>query len=154
MATVKMPGLKLFARKLKNIEKNVSDTKRLHGEVVVLYEQWVKRNFDVEGSNHDNRSLKWKPLSEVTVALRRGQSRRILQDTGQLKQRWSRTFNEKQAVLKSAQNYSKIHEHGGQIKFGNQPVDIPQRKIFPEKKQGIKIIRPAVERYLKRAFKK
>ena len=159
MASVKMPGLKKFASRLKSIEKSLSNTRQLHGETVVLYERWVKLNFIAQGKDHDKSSLHWKPLSETTKALRSkgrrtGSNPKILQDTGQLRQRWTRIFNEKEARFKSAQNYSSLHERGGTSKLGGKTFKVPQRKIFPVKKQGIKIIKPAVKRYMKRAFKR
>ena len=159
MATVKMPGLKPFARKLQSTSKSLSNTKRLHGEAVILYEQWVKQNFRAQGKDHDRSSLHWKKLSKTTLSIRRNRRRSptnstiILRDSGQLSLRWSRRFDNRQAEFKSAQNYSSLHERGGTSKLGNKTFDVPQRKIFPENKQGRKIIKPAIDIYLKRAFK-
>jgi len=161
MASVKMPGLKKFARRLKSIEKSVSNTRRLHGESVVLYEQWVKRNFIKEGKLHDSSAKHWKKLSPITLHKRKTRKRApkttddILRDFGWLYLKWSRTFNDKQARFKSNQGYSSVHEHGGKSYLEDEKIWIivPQRKIFPEKKQGKKIIRPAIDRYMKRAFK-
>ena len=160
MADIKMPGLKNFAKKLKATEKKiVSGKKVFHAEGVVLYERWVKKNFDAQGKNHKIGSFKWKKLSKMTLEIRRTRkkspntSKNILMDNGQLKQRWFRRISDKDGRFTSGQNYSSLHEHGGWSYLNGRKFRVPQRKIFPNKTQGQEIIRPAFKRYVKNSFR-
>ena len=153
---VKITGLKRFARKLKSIDKKLANRRTVHAKMVVLYEAWVKRNIDANGSLHDDSRLKWESLSFATLMIRRTRkkaptnSTNILRDTGQLRQRWFREITNKQGKLTNAQDYSKYHENGPRkIKvFGKASATLPRRKIFPDDKQGKKIIAPAVQGFV------
>lgn len=157
---VKVTGLKSFSKRLKSIEKKISQRRGVHGRMVALYEAWVKRNINANGTLHEDSRLKWQKLSFTTLIIRRTRkkspttSTNILRDSGQLRQRWFRRISDKEGVLTNAQDYSKYHEDGPRkIKvFGKTPATLPRRKIFPTEEQGRKIIEPVVKGFVKDVF--
>ena len=157
MPQIKMPGLKPWARKMVRRGENISKTEVLLARAIVVYDQWVQKNFQADGKLHDSGSLHWKPLSQVTIRMRRkgkrGGGAQILRDTRRLQRDWDRNWNTKQASLKSKVGYSILHERGGETIINKRRVKVPQRKIFPEKKQGQKIIKPVVDDFFKNAIK-
>lgn len=111
---------------------------------------WIDKNFKAEGKLHDDNSLHWKPLSKTTVALRRKHTTTILQDTGRLKSGWDIQVLGNNATVRSRVNYSSLHEFGGTAQLGGKTFRVPKRKILPDDKQALKIVVPAVEKYLKK----
>lgn len=157
---VKVTGLKSFSKKLKSIDKKLSQRRGVHSRMVVLYEAWTKRNINANGTLHDDSRLRWQKLSFATLQIRRTRkksptnSTNIMRDSGQLRQRWFRNISDKEGVLTNAQDYSKYHEDGPRkIKvFGKAKATLPRRKIFPDAAQGRKIVEPAVKGFVKDVF--
>ena len=124
---------------------------------------WVGKNFQKEGGEHKNSSLKWKGLSPVTIANRRQKSSVILNDTGQLRNKWKVRATSNSGVLQSEQNYSSIHEDGGVstithrygVRLKNPvTINVPQRKIFPDKSQADQIILSSANAFINHAVRK
>lgn len=83
---------------------------------------WVARNFEDDGTEQ-----KWKPLSPNTVAQRRKGSNRPLQDTGRLKQSWTKSTGNPHIIgdtvsVTSNMKYAPYHE------FGTGPYTIKPKK--------------------------
>ena len=151
MASIKggISGIKSVGIAISNNKKRSSNIKNQRGlftASTLAIEAWVKRNFRADGRNHDESRYYWPPLKASTIAARRkGRgvgTPKILRDTGNLQNRWSRIITNKQGILKSQQNYSGIHEGG--------TSRIPQRKIFPTEKQGRSIVRPVFETWIRK----
>ncbi|NJM10615.1 MAG: hypothetical protein HC889_00680 [Synechococcaceae cyanobacterium SM1_2_3] len=73
---------------------------------------WVDRNFKQGGIESP-----WRPLSPNTVAARRKGSSAILQDTGRLKQSWTRAAGNPRVMgdvvfITSNVKYAEFHENG------------------------------------------
>jgi len=107
--------------------------------------KWIQDNFRSEGANAVSGG--WAPLSDLTIALRRNKNRegtKILQDTGNLKNRWKRFYTDEDAYIESGVGYGWKHELGDPHNTWNgHPAPIPKRKILPTKTQiwpGIKKI--------------
>lgn len=140
----------LFLSSNKRRQKGLSNMRAVNLKAVITMEAWVKRNFNAEGRLHKEGRLSWPALSASTIEKRRkggaSGNPKILQDTGNLKNRWSRSASAKRGVFRSQQNYSGTHENGRGI--------IPQRKIFPTEEQGQEIVRPVYEGWIKKVINK
>jgi len=141
-----LSSIKGLISKYDKRKKNLKNRRGVNLSAVVTIEAWIKRNFTNEGKDHDDPGLRWPPLKASTIKnRRRGRgvgSPKILQDTGNLRNRWDRKADNRSGLLRSRQNYSSIHEEGRPSR------NIPQRKIFPTKRQGQDIIRPVYEAWI------
>jgi hypothetical protein len=137
---LRLKGMTRFVSGVKKIPKGLKNMRGTNLAAVGVYESWIKRNIDAGGTLH--KSHRWKPLAESTIERRRkGKKKRghkILQDTGALKNRWFREATNEYGKIRSAVEYSSVHE------YGKKPV--PQRRIFPERKQGNEIVAPVYEK--------
>jgi phage gpG-like protein len=84
---------------------------------------WVARNFKDEGTEE-----KWRPLSAKTIAQRRKNSNRILQDTGRLRMSWGPAAGNPTVLgdtvrVTSNVKYAAAHE------FGTKRL--PKRRMTP-----------------------
>ena len=151
--TIKKTGVKRVIDKNKIRLNKLQHPQKALNLATLLMRKWIDQNFVAEGRKHDNHALHWKDLSEFTLSLRRkggkSHSDKILQDTGRLKTSWMLGANDKFGFVKSAVNYSGIHEYGK----GTGRGSIPKRKIFPTQKQGEKIVLPAFEKFLEELAK-
>ena len=142
---VKVVGLEPFGKKVAKRIAKLSNMHPVYKKAVVLYFQWVQRNWNAAGGLHENSSLKWDELADSTIVRRRkkGKGAEILKDTGNLRRDWDLLSNRSRGIVRSQHFYSVFHEEGGK---NNRP---PQRKIFPETDQAYKIVYPAFEAHLK-----
>jgi len=93
----------------------------LHARYAVIASQWIDRNFQQQGALVGG----WKPLRPNTVIGRRKQSSVILQDTGLLRASFVPAWDDKEAVVGSADKRSLWHEKG------TKPYSIaPKNRIF------------------------
>jgi phage gpG-like protein len=142
---VKYKGINKLIIGMKGANKKLTKKRPVFLAAVIIYEQWIKRNFQVDGGLHENKKFKWKPLKETTIAARRGKGPvKILRDTGRLMRDWHRSATDKGFNIRSGVFYSRIHEKG------HKKSNIPQRKIFPTDKQGYKIVKPVFDRFMKK----
>lgn len=149
-SSVTMVGLRSFARELARIHRATGNLGPAYKAAAVLYRQWVGKNFDAEGRLHDNSSLYWKRLKESTKRRRRkkGRGAKILRDSGGLARDWDLFSSSTGARLRSAVYYSSVHNEGVSNAGRSRNVVIPKRQIFPEDKQGQKIIAPAFNKHI------
>jgi len=120
-------------------------------KAAIAYHGWVLKNFASEGK-HSGKP--WKPLKQSTIDRRKkgkGKgSAKILQDTGQLRQRWTIGANKKRGLVRSAAKsdsnifYSSFHEKG---------KGVPKRKIFPTKKVGLEITRKVYQMHIDKTWR-
>ena len=152
---LKINGVASTITSLKNTKSRLSNTNVPIKKTVTDFFIFVQRNFRTEGGSHKldagRYGTKWKDLSDATVARRlrkkgRRVTLRILQDTGDLRQRWDLLVTKSKGVLKSRQDYSRIHDKGG---IGSKGQRIPQRKILPGDKDGMAIAMKHFKRHVK-----
>lgn len=152
-SSVKVKGLRPFARKVGNRSKRLQNMEPAYKRAVILYHGWILRNFAAEGKLHDDAKFHWKPLKPTTLRRRRqrGRGGKILQDTGGLRRDWELTSSSRQGVVASQKFYSSVHEDGAIVKKRGDKggtFEIPQRKIFPAIPQARTIIQPAFDAHL------
>lgn len=143
-------GLKFFheewKKRIDHIHKRLKERRATNAKCVVFLGKWIQDNFKSEGRKAIGGGG-WEPLSDLTIALRRNKGRestRILQDIGNLKNKWKQFYTDQDAYIESGVNYGWKHNLGDpRNKWMGHLAPIPQRKILPTKKQiwpGIKEI--------------
>lgn len=133
---VKVTGAKEFVTKLSKTSKNIQNMKPAYKKAVVLYHQWIQKNFQANGKLHENSKFHWGTLADSTVRWKNRTGRdpsTILVQTGNLRRDWDLTSTSQYGLIRSGHYYSKFHEEG---------IGVPQRKIFPEESQAMKFIQP------------
>lgn len=143
-------GLQSAIKKMSKRLDAIQNKRPMYKAASVVMLNWIDKNFKAEGKNHENSSLHWKKLSRITVKKRRKNTTTILQDTGRLKQGWDIFSSNNKATVRSKVNYSEIHEKGGASIIEGVTVTVPQRKILPTQQQGLKIVMPAIQHYIKK----
>jgi len=130
---------------IRDKHQRLKKRKDTHAKCTLFIENWIHKNFRSEGE--EATGSKWVPLSDLTIALRRNKGRdttRILQDTGDLRNKWKKFYTDEDAYVESGVNYGWKHELGDPNNtWIGHPAPIPQRKILPVKDQvwpGIKKI--------------
>ena len=90
----------------------------------------------------------WSPLSEATRARkgRGGESSKILQDTGVLRESYVSKVGRSQVAVGTPIVYSKPHEEGTER--------LPQRKMLPSKRRGLEIALDATRGFVKTKVKR
>ena len=136
-------------------------------KAAILVLSWTQRNIKQEGALHKNRKYAWPPLAESTkrarinknLGKRKGRNTRrarkaipisagrtpMLRDTSHLIQGFTFLVTAKRAKVINRVEYAPDHEFGK----GN----VPQRKMFPDTKQGREIINPAFKALVRKATK-
>ena len=130
-------GMKFFHKKwedwIKETHQKLKKRKDTNAKCTAYIGTWIQKNFKSEGKEAIGGG--WAPLSDLTIALRRNKGRdttRILQDTGNLKNRWKRFYTDEEAYIESGVSYGWKHELGDPTNTWNgKPAPIPQRKIRP-----------------------
>lgn len=143
-------GIKLIS---KAWEESIRDTlsklkkrKDTNAKATAYVGTWIQGNFQSQGEKAVSGG--WKPLSPLTISLRikgkKNASPRILEDRGNLKNRWKRFYTDVDAYIESGVDYAAKHDKGDpHNKWNGRPAPIPARKILPVKDQvwpGIKKI--------------
>lgn len=108
---VTVRGMREVQRMLRKLGASVArgvGTTSLHARYAIIASQWIDRNFQQEGGLVGG----WRALRPNTIAGRRKRSSRILQDTGLLRASFVPAWDEKAAVVGSAQKVSLWHEKG------------------------------------------
>lgn len=142
-------GIKLISKQWENwlneTHQKLKKRKDTNAKCTAFIGTWIQKNFKSEGAESIGGS--WAPLSDLTIALRRNKGRettKILQDVGNLKNKWKRFYTDEDAYIESGVNYGWKHDQGDPHNTWNgYPAPIPQRKILPVSKQiwpGIKTI--------------
>jgi phage gpG-like protein len=81
-SSLKVTGLEETLRDLRTMTKNAQDMSQIHASVALAVRGMQLRHFD---RGEDSAGSRWKPLSALTMALRRGGGGKPLLDTGQLR---------------------------------------------------------------------
>jgi phage gpG-like protein len=156
LLTKQMMGIKFVSQKwdawITETHKKLKRRKATNAKCTAHIGKWIQENFKSEGQKAVGGG--WKPLSPVTVAMRRtgkGEgSPKILQDTGQLKNRWKRFYTDQDAYIESGVEYGWKHEEGDpHNRFMGRSAPIPKRKILPTRKQIWPDIRKIYKIFLK-----
>lgn len=146
---LKAIGLATIQRRMRQRSIRMKNMRPANLAAATEIRKWVDKNFQAQGSLHDDPRLKWKELSQSTIKARRKGKKpgnKILQDTGRLKNSFEISANDRFGTVKNRVNYSVVHEEGTR--------KIPQRKIFPEIKQAEKIVRPVYDHFLNKRIVK
>ena len=129
-------------------EKQMQDLRPAHLAAAIGLRRWVDKNFKADGRLHENGRYHWKPLKASTIKQRRkgkGKGKpQILRDTGRLSADFIPTASKEKGKVVNKTPYAVYHE-GGAPKAG-----LPQRKMFPTRAQGVKIVIPYYEGFLNR----
>jgi phage gpG-like protein len=129
-------GLTRLKGKMARRKKNLDNRSRFYQRAVVYVDAWIQKNFKTQGEPFGG----WQPLSPVTIARRRKGPKarlgeKILQDTGQLKSRWKKTWGARQGIIQAGVPYAVYHDEG---------LGAPKREILPEKE----MVNPAIKKIL------
>ena len=127
---VSVKGLHQVQRMLRQLGASVArgaGTTSLHARYAIIASQWIDRNFQQEGGLAGG----WRSLKPNTLASRRKGSGRILQNTGLLRASFLPAWDDKRAVVGSAQKVSLWHEKGTK---GSPETPYP---IRPKKLGGV-----------------
>ena len=112
-----LQGLKMLERKLKATQDMLRSLKPYWQSVgSYIQRQTIKERFDKEQSPSGE---KWKPLSEMTIAIRRKKNptgnMKILQDNGELRRSITYEAGNNYVKVGSVLKYARIHQFGGII---------------------------------------
>lgn len=139
MALMRILGLETFKRVVKglgDLSVGIKDARLLHTKIGLRVLRWVNDQFRTEGRQPGSRGA-WPKLRPNTVAGRRQGSRRILQDTGQLRASFTSKPTASDVRVGTAKKIAAYHE------FGTAPYEIRPRRAkalrFPVAKGGIMI---------------
>ena len=126
---ISVRGLRQVQQLLRNMAARASgggDKTALHARYAIIASQWIDRNFQQQGALVGG----WKPLSRNTIVGRRKQSSVILQDTGLLRASFHPQWDDRQAVVGSADKRSLWHEKGTKGSPETPYPIAPRRRIF------------------------
>ena len=108
---VTVKGVRQMQQMLRRLGASVArggGTTSLHARYAIIASQWIDRNFQQQGGLAGG----WRALRPNTIAGRRKGSSRVLQDTGLLRASFVPAWDDKAAVVGSAQKVSLWHEKG------------------------------------------
>ena len=121
---VTVKGMRQVQQMLRRLAVSVSrggGSTSLHARYAIIASQWIDRNFQQEGGLVGG----WRALSPNTIVGRRKGSSVILQDTGLMRASFTPYWDDKVAIVGSADKKSLWHEKG------TSPYTImPTRRIF------------------------
>ena len=127
--TIKFEGKKELDKRLQKMIGRFTDLRPLHKLWSVSTHRWVMRNFQSEGQLTGE---PWQRLSARTLDLRRGNTSRILQDTGRLRASFQPRHDGEKAEVGTAVEYAPQHQFGKTAAMGLR-VRLPKRPMLPEK---------------------
>ena len=142
-------GIKFFdkawRKHIEDTHKKLKKRKDTNAKCTAFIGKWIQDNFRSEGVKAIGGSG-WVPLSDLTIALRRNkgsESTRILQDIGDLRNKWKRFYTDQDAYIESGVDYGWKHQLGDPKNTWNgKKAPIPARPILPKKGQ----IRPGIKK--------
>jgi len=128
---------KPFHDDMKRKKEALQKRKATNAKAVAYIDKWIQDNFKSQGVKATGG--KWHELSDVTLSMRRkkGGGAKILEDNGNLKERWKHLYTHDAAKIQSGVEYGLVHDQGNSNNrmFGKAKAPIPQRKITPTKEQ-------------------
>ncbi len=127
---LKIVGLNSLKKRMVNNRKRLERRRTPNKKAVITLDRWIQKNFQQEGGLLKE---KWKPLSPVTIAMRRKGAKshkghKILQDTGDLRMKWKHYYDNKKAFIRSGVPYAVYHDSEKPRKS-----NLPRRQILPDK---------------------
>ena len=140
----KLTNASAFNREMLSRKNKLGNRRKVNAQALTIVDRWVQKNFQSQGKLATD-GQGWQKLSASTLLQRRkgGGKVSILQDTGQLRQRWKHIIRgTKIAILRSMVQYSIYHEEGTK--------KMPQRRILPEEEH----IQPQLEKVFNVFIKK
>ena len=121
---IQVKGLRQVQQMLRRLASSVArggGSTALHARYAIIASQWIDRNFQQQGGLVGG----WRSLRPNTIVGRRKRSSVILQDTGLLRASFTPQWDDKRAIVGSADKKSLWHEKG------TRPYTItPKRRIF------------------------
>ena len=125
-------GLKKLERKLKAAQDMMRSLKPYWQQVgMYIQRQTIKERFEKEQSPSGE---KWKPLSDMTIAIRRKKhptgNMKILKDNGELRRSIHYEAGNNYVKVGSVLKYARIHQFGGSINVSNKQRRVLYRKGF------------------------
>lgn len=151
LAIFQMIGIKQLQKHMDSRIQQLENRRSVNAKAVAEVDKWIQRNFQEQG-RLAHPGIGWKPLSPVTILMRRKGPRKtgrfmILQDTGTMKGRWKHFWDPWVAKVQAGVDYAYRHHYG---------KGVPKRRILPTQAQ----IGPAIkklyaefcEKILKRRF--
>jgi hypothetical protein len=113
----------------------------------VQLQSWTMRNMNAEGGMHEEGRLKWPPLRPGTIARRLKIGKwpgPMLQVNARLIGSFEASASNRQGRVQNRVPYARYHEEGTR--------KMAQRKLFPTEKQGLAIVLPVYEEFVRRAI--
>ena len=123
---IRLEGLDRVLRDLEVMAGNGANMTEIHNAVALMVRGWQLRHFTAAV---DSRGIPWRPLSPLTLALRRGGGGLPLQDTGALKASVGvQAASSTGWTVGTRKKYAAVHQFGATIlpkngKFLFIPVD-------------------------------
>lgn len=144
---IKVVGLKRLQRKMLRRKNRLTGgnargvSKKANMQALAVVDRWIQKNFDGQGKLSMGGGG-WQPLSARTLLARqkgwgdyvKSNNPKILQNKGNLKNRWKHYASERTSYIRSTTDYG-IYHHKGE--------GVPKRRITPTQKQ----IRPQLKKH-------
>jgi len=144
-SAIQVVGLKEVAARIDKAKRDMGSTELAFKRSVAVIDGWIQRNFREEGGKVGG----WAPLADSTIERRmkrnKGGMIRILQDNGQLRERWKHTWSKNHAAVVSAVDYGIFHETGTK--------KMPQRRILPTLEEIWPSIEKLFDEHIRRALR-
>ena len=159
-------GLKKIERKLKAAQDMMRSLKPYWQQVgMYIQRQTIKERFEKEQSPSGE---KWKPLSDMTIAIRRKKhptgNMKILQDNGELRRSIHYEAGNNYVKVGSVLKYARIHQFGGTINVSKKQrgylhhkgfhvgrtIKIPARPFLGISQSEVQHIKSIFRAYVKR----
>jgi len=134
MLSISTRGTDELTKHFRQIEKKVKNHKVLYKRIGIKILKWVNDNFEAEGIEE-----KWDELKPQTIARRRKETFKILQDTGRLKGSYTYQSGARKVTIGSAVDYAKYHE--------------PKRPMLPSKELALMMSIQIADNFVKEAIK-
>ncbi len=127
---VRALGLNTQQKKLNRMAKSVANRRAMFTQIGIKVINEISNTF--KGESHEGKP--WKPLSPVTIAMRRSGgisgTIKILQDTGKLRREFVSKPTNNDVKIGTPTEYAPKHEFG---------ENIPRRQMLPSRERGLKI---------------
>lgn len=124
MISLQVIGVRALTSIMNKRRDKLANFRRVNAKAVVITEKWIQQNFQKEGAMAQEGG--WKKLAPATIAMRRLGSKKILQDTGRLKNEWKKQWTSKYGLIQASMPYAIKHHEG---------LGVPRRSIIPTEPQ-------------------
>ena len=138
MATLlKIAGVHAARAKAGERAVRIADMRAANKKAAIVIYGWVMRNMEAEGGRQYYAQDSWPPLKAATIAARARKGYwpgKMLQVTGQMKQRFIPSSTNRQARVGNSAPYAKYHDEG--------TSRIPARRMLPRPQIALEMVRP------------